>query len=100
MSVLITGAAGFVGCNLARVFVDQGRRVIAIDNLSRGTPGNLEGVVQHPLFAFEAVDIADAEALTEAVARHHRHEPITEVWHLAANSDIPAGVDDPGVDLR
>ncbi|WP_187790232.1 NAD-dependent epimerase/dehydratase family protein, partial [Salmonella sp. S127_66822] len=27
-------------------------------------------------------------------------DPITEVWHLAANSDIPAGINDAGVDLR
>ena len=26
--------------------------------------------------------------------------PISEVWHLAANSDIPAGIANPGVDLR
>ena len=25
---------------------------------------------------------------------------ISEVWHLAANSDIPAGVSDPSIDLR
>jgi UDP-glucose 4-epimerase len=29
-----------------------------------------------------------------------RHGRIDEVWHLAANSDIPAGVDDPSVDLK
>jgi UDP-glucose 4-epimerase len=30
----------------------------------------------------------------------HVREPITDVWHLAANSDIPAGVSNPNVDLR
>jgi UDP-glucose 4-epimerase len=100
MSILITGAAGFVGCNLARAFIERGRRVIAIDNMSRGTLRNLTGLAELPEFVLEVIDIADADALTEAMARHHRQQPITEVWHLAANSDIPAGVNDPVVDLR
>jgi UDP-glucose 4-epimerase len=36
----------------------------------------------------------------EVIEGHHRREPIGEVWQLAANSDIPAGIEDPAVDLR
>ena len=32
-SVLITGAAGFIGSHLARTLVRAGRRVVGIDNL-------------------------------------------------------------------
>ncbi|HWB52095.1 MAG TPA: NAD-dependent epimerase/dehydratase family protein [Stellaceae bacterium] len=100
MSILVTGAAGFVGSNLVRELLRQGRRIVAFDNLVRGSPANLAAVHNHPGFVFDRVDLDDLAALTAAVAGHHRREPITEVWHLAANSDIPAGVDDPTVDLR
>jgi UDP-glucose 4-epimerase len=100
MSVLVTGGAGFVGANLASALIDRGRRVLALDNLSRGRLENLDAVRRHPNFVFETVDLVDRLALLAALERHHREEPVAEVWHLAANSDIPAGVSDPAVDLR
>ncbi|HEY4630627.1 MAG TPA: NAD-dependent epimerase/dehydratase family protein, partial [Blastococcus sp.] len=32
-TVLLTGGAGFIGSTLARRLVDEGRRVVALDNL-------------------------------------------------------------------
>ncbi|MGA8005143.1 MAG: NAD-dependent epimerase/dehydratase family protein, partial [Burkholderiales bacterium] len=49
---------------------------------------------------FEAVELADLETYRQALREAHARSAITEVWHLAANSDIPAGIADPGVDLR
>ena len=41
--VLITGGAGFIGCNTAKRYMERGDSVIVIDNLSRkGTDINLE----------------------------------------------------------
>jgi UDP-glucose 4-epimerase len=80
--------------------IDQGHRVVSFDNLSRGRFDNLDAVSVHPNFTFEAIDLSNRHALSTALTRHHREEPIAEVWHLAANSDIPAGVEDPDVDLR
>ena len=41
--ILITGCAGFIGCHLAKHFLDEGALVIGIDNLSRtGADANLE----------------------------------------------------------
>jgi len=34
--VLVTGGAGFIGSNLCRMLLDEGYRVIAVDNLSAG----------------------------------------------------------------
>ena len=34
MSVLITGVAGFIGFHLAETMLDQGRRVVGVDNLN------------------------------------------------------------------
>ena len=100
MSILVTGGAGFVGCNLVRELLPQGQRIVVLDNLVRGSERNLAPVHNQPAFAFERIDLDDLEALAAAVVRHHQREPITEVWHMAANSDIPAGVEDSTVDLR
>ncbi len=100
MSILITGAAGFVGCNLATTFLQQGKAVFGVDNLSRGSLLNLKACMTNPNFGFEAVDITDYAAFLSTVQRFHQKDPITEVWHMAANSDIPAGVADAHVDLR
>lgn len=100
MSVLITGVAGFVGVNLAWKFIDKGVRVCGVDNLCRGSLDNLAGLLLHPLFSFKKLDITDSEALLNACNIFNQAEPITECWHLAANSDIPAGVSDAGVDLK
>lgn len=100
MALLITGAAGFVGCNLTRRLLDQGHRVVGFDNLCRGSLANLQAAMEAPGFRFERVHLHDLEAYRAALRTAHARDPITEVWHLAANSDIPAGVSDAEVDLR
>jgi len=100
MSILITGVAGFIGCNLARVMLGHGKTVIGFDNLCRGSMKNLEPIIQHSCFKFLNVDLTDIDSYRIALQAAHQRSPVTEIWHLAANSDIPAGVMDSGVDLR
>jgi len=98
--ILITGAAGFIGCNLAASMLARGRMVAGLDNLSLGSERNLESIRKDRNFIFEAVDLADIESYRRALRALHARHKIAEVWHLAASSDIPAGVADSRVDLR
>lgn len=100
MAILVTGAAGLVGANLVPRFLEAGEQVVGMDNLCRGSVENLHGVMDHPGFSLQIVDLDDLSSYRDALTAAHAATPIEEVWHLAANSDIPAGVDDPGVDLR
>ena len=100
MSVFITGVAGFIGCNLAAAMLERGEYVFGFDNLSLGSIGNLDSILGHPRFSFEAVDLADIDAYRRALGVLHSRSRIAEIWHLAASSDIPAGIADPHVDLR
>lgn len=100
MTVLVTGGAGFVAVTLIQRLLDAGHAVLAIDNLSRGLESHLAFAHNNPHFAFARVEMTDADAYLEAVRSHRQLGDITDVWHLAANSDIPAGIRDPGVDLR
>lgn len=100
MSILITGVAGFIGSNLLKTFLARGEFVYGLDNLCRGQIANVESLMNHPRFSFEEVDLCNIEGCRRCLGPLHRVEPVTEVWHLAANSDIPAGVSDANVDLR
>jgi UDP-glucose 4-epimerase len=91
MSVFITGIAGFIGCNLARAMLGNGATVAGFDNLCRGSIRNLEPLEGHARFHFEKVELADLESYGRALRALHARSPITEIWHLAASSDIPGG---------
>lgn len=100
MNVLVTGAAGFIGCRLTEALLARGDTVVGFDNLCRGALANLELASHQPKFTFMQVELADIDAYRAALKHVHERTPLTEVWHLAANSDIPAGISDPRVDLR
>lgn len=68
MKVIITGAAGFIGSNLARKLLNMNHVVIGIDNLSYGFIRNIEAVIDHPGFTFLQGDIADPLILNTHVA--------------------------------
>ena len=100
MAILITGVAGFVGVNLAAKFICKGYRVFGIDNFSRGTRSNMSHLFKSDLFEFMELDLTDPDSLLSSCLILAKKEPVDEVWHLAANSDIPAGVADAAIDLK
>lgn len=93
---LIAGGAGFIGVNLAAALLDRGHEVLVTDDLSRGTREAMAPLAARTGFSFVQVDCSDPELLDVALTGHD----IAEIWHMAANSDIPAGVADYRVDLR
>jgi len=67
-TVLVTGAAGFIGYHLAERLLERGDPVVGVDNLNdyydvRLKEARLERLRRHPAFAFHRVDLADEEAL-------------------------------------
>src|SRR4051812_16133217 len=94
--VLITGAAGFIGSHLTDRLLDRGCLVTGLDNLVRGRKENLTAALTNPRFDFHEVDLADLESYRRVVEGRE----FDTVWHLAANSDIGAGVADATVDFR
>lgn len=94
-SIAITGAAGFIGSHLVDHFLAQGRPVIGLDNFSRGTRANLAAALRNSSFRLMEVDLADPRAAAACDLGG-----AAELWHLAANSDIPAGTADASIDRR
>lgn len=95
-TILLTGAAGFIGSHLADALLARGHRVVGVDNLGLGTRRNLDPALCHSCFRLIEADVSTAEFASDFDAG----EPVDWVWHLAANSDIPAGVNDPSVDFK
>jgi UDP-glucose 4-epimerase len=65
MNILITGAAGFIGSNLAEKVISEGYKVIGIDNLSHGSLRNLDNIIKHPNFNFILGDLANPMLLND-----------------------------------
>lgn len=93
---LISGGAGFVGVNLAAALLGRGHEVLVIDDLSRGVMENMAGLLGRDGFSFVRADCSDPDLLDAALGDWQ----VDQVWHMAANSDIPAGVADYRVDLQ
>jgi UDP-glucose 4-epimerase len=77
-TALVTGGAGFIGSHLVESLLARGRRVVALDDLSTGSAGNLESAQSHPRFRFVQGSVTDEAALREVLA------DADEVYHLAA----------------
>jgi CDP-paratose 2-epimerase len=94
--VLITGGAGFVGCNLADRLAGEGHRVRILDALVRpGVEDNLEWLIGRHGDLVEPViaDIRDAARVLEAV------RGIDAAFHFAAQVAVTSSMSDPAEDL-
>ncbi len=94
MNTFVTGAAGFVGSNLADHLLSLGHTVTGFDNFSTGRTEFLQCASEHPRFRLVRGDVLDREALSAAMAG------CDFVFHLAANADVRFGTDHPRKDLE
>src|SRR3954453_6361168 len=92
-TLLVTGAAGFIGSNFVRLLAGRGERVklVAFDKLTyAGNLANLQDLLEdHPdQVSFVKGDICDADAVAKAFDEHG----VTEVVHFAAESHVDRSI--------
>lgn len=68
LKILITGGAGFIGCNLTRHLLERNHQVLVFDNLSTGSIHNIQQYQDNPSFQFiygNVINYPDLEKLIE-----------------------------------
>jgi dTDP-glucose 4,6-dehydratase len=90
---LITGGAGFIGCNFVRLVLrETNAAIVILDKLTyAGNLDNLGDVLAEARVTFIAGDIGDS-ARVEAVLRDHRP---TAIVNFAAESHVDRSIDGP-----
>lgn len=84
---LVTGGAGFIGSNIVRRLVEEGKEVRVLDNLSTGKRKNIEPFLDK--VEFVEGDFTDIEVARNAV------KGVDYVIHTGAIPSVPRSIDDP-----
>ena len=96
MTVLITGAAGFIGFHLARALLKSGNQVMGIDNLNdyynpQLKKDRLKQIESNKNFDFRSMDIADRDAMVSLFAENK----FDGVVNLAAQAGVRYSIENP-----
>ena len=97
-TVIVTGGAGFIGCNFVRlVLARQEWRVVVVDALTyAGHMASLADLENHPRYAFVRADIADGPAMARLLAA----ERPRAVVNFAAETHVDRSIDGPRAFVR
>ena len=87
--VLVTGGAGFIGSNLCETLLDQGNKVVCLDNFATGHKKNIEPFLENSNFTLIEGDIRNYEDCERAV------KGVDYVLHQAALGSVPRSLKDP-----
>ncbi len=94
MTILLTGAAGFIGYHTARALLDRGEQVIGVDRVDDYYDVGLKQArldrLAGPQFSFVRADVSDREAMLGMASAD-----ITHVVHLAAQAGVRFSMIDP-----
>src|SRR3954471_10741757 len=96
-TILVTGAAGFIGSNFVRMLLSRGERVklIAFDKLTyAGNLANLSDLLENHAdqLVFARGDLCDEDTVASVWKEYH----VPEVVHFAAESPVDRSILDSG----
>lgn len=97
-TILLTGVAGFIANRTAQFLLEQGNKVIGVDNMNdyydvRIKEHRLNKIIDHPNFEFHKIDIEDYSAL-ETLFKAHQFDA---VLNLAARAGVRYSLENPHV---
>lgn len=97
MTILVTGAAGFIGSHVAAALLERGEEVLGLDSLNDYysvalKEARLDWLRSRPGFRFVKADLADRAAVE---ALWPRFQDVTGVVHLAAQAGVRYSLENP-----
>jgi len=93
-TVLVTGGAGFISSHLEDLLVKDNNDVISVDVLDPNECSNIRHLMEYDNFHYVKMDVKRIDDLTGVT------KECDIIYHLAANSDIRVGGQDPSVDFN
>src|SRR4051812_47463463 len=91
-TLLVTGAAGFIGSNFVRMLAKRAggdHKIVALDKLTyAGNLANIADVIDSKRLVFERADICDAQAVTKIWDQHG----VSDIVHFAAESHVDRSI--------
>jgi len=101
MTILVTGAAGFIGHNVCLSLLVRGEQVVGVDNLNdyydpKIKHARLERLAGFEKFRFAQVDLADDGALEKIVTP----DSVTHIVNLAAQAGVRYSIENPRAYMR
>jgi len=96
LKIAVTGAAGFIGCNLCESLLREGKQVLGLDNFDpfydiQIKQKNIEVLREYPAFKFVKADLRDQETL-EKVLQSYLPDMVI---HLAAKAGVRPSIENP-----
>lgn len=93
MTVLVTGGAGFIGSHATVELLENGYKVVVVDNLSNSQKASIDRIKEMTGkdFAFHQVDLLDSQALDDIFSTYD----ISAVMHFAGYKAVGQSVEMP-----
>lgn len=95
-TIVVTGAAGFIGSHTVDQLLQRGFEVVGVDNFRTGKRENLAEAAKSSLFRLEEADCSDSVAMRELMEKVRP----SAVIHLAALVSVQESMADPDLNFR